>query len=64
MNIGFFIVGGIIFAIYIALTFWNIFYSNKKQRKENYPNLEKNKVAIANITSQVDSDETNNIDGL
>ncbi len=64
MNIGFFIVGGIIFAIYIALTFWNIFYSNKKQREENYPNLEKNKVANANIPSQVDSDETDNKDGL
>jgi hypothetical protein len=38
MNIGFFIVGAVIFAIYIGLTFYNIFYSNKKQREENYPN--------------------------
>ncbi len=41
MNIGFFIVGGIIFAIYMGLTIYNIVYSNRKQREENYP--EKNK---------------------
>jgi len=39
MSIGFFIVGGIIFSVYMYLTIWNIFYSNKKQRQENYPNL-------------------------
>jgi arginine exporter protein ArgO len=42
MNLGFFIVGGIIFATYMGLTFWNIFYSAKKQEKENYPNVKKN----------------------
>lgn len=42
MNISFFIIGGIIFTIYIVLTFWNIFYSNQKQREENYPNLKGN----------------------
>jgi arginine exporter protein ArgO len=42
MNIGFFIVGGIIFATYMGLTFWNIFYSAKKQEEENYPNVKKN----------------------
>ena len=39
MNIGFFIVGGLIFAIYMALTLWNIIYSNRKQKEDNYPNL-------------------------
>lgn len=38
MNIGFFVIGGIIFAIYMYLTIWNIFYNSKKQREENYPN--------------------------
>lgn len=38
MGIGFFIVGGVIFATYMGLTIWNIIYSNKKQREENYPN--------------------------
>ena len=38
MGIGFFIVGGGIFATYMGLTIWNIIYSNKKQREENYPN--------------------------
>ncbi len=37
MNIGFFIVGGIIFATYMGLTIWNIIYSNRKQKEENYP---------------------------
>lgn len=39
MNISFLVIGGLIFAIYIFLTFYNIFYSNKKQKEENYPNL-------------------------
>ena len=42
MNLGFFVIGAIIFSVYIGLTFWNIFYSHKKQREENYPNLKKN----------------------
>jgi hypothetical protein len=42
MNLGFFIIGAIIFFVYIGLTFWNIFYSHKKQIEENYPNLKKN----------------------
>ena len=37
MNIGFFIAGGLIFAIYMGLTIFNIIYSNKKQKEENYP---------------------------
>tara|TARA_B100000795_G_scaffold265368_1_gene247106 strand:+ start:696 stop:818 length:123 start_codon:yes stop_codon:yes gene_type:complete len=37
MNIGFFIVGGLIFSIYMGLTIWNIIYSNRKQKEENYP---------------------------
>ena len=37
MSIGFFIVGGLIFATYMAFTIWNIIYSNKKQKEENYP---------------------------
>ena len=37
MSVGFFIVGGIIFALYMYFTIWNIVYSNRKQREENYP---------------------------
>ena len=37
MGLGFFFVGGIIFAVYIYFTIWNIFHSSKKQREENYP---------------------------
>ena len=32
-----FIVGASIFSVYVVLLVWNIFYSNKKQREENYP---------------------------
>ncbi|MFT6959793.1 MAG: hypothetical protein ACJA17_000887 [Polaribacter sp.] len=37
MNIGFFIVGGIIFSVYIGLTLWNIVDSSKKSKQDNYP---------------------------
>ena len=37
MSLGFFLIGGIIFAVYMYFTVWNIFYSSKKQREENYP---------------------------
>jgi len=37
MNIGFFIVGAVIFATYMGLTVYNIIYSNRKQREDNYP---------------------------
>jgi len=43
MSIGFLIIGGIIFAVYMALTIWNIVYSSRKQQEENYPNLKTNK---------------------
>ena len=39
MSLTFFIVGGIIFGLYIYLTVWNIFYNSRKQQEENYPNL-------------------------
>lgn len=38
MSIGFFIIGGIIFAVYLYLMVWNINYSAKQNKKENYPN--------------------------
>jgi CHASE3 domain sensor protein len=41
MNIGFFIVGGVIFTIYIGLTLWNIYDSSKKSKAANYPDLKK-----------------------
>mgnify|MGYP003147908485 CR=1 FL=1 len=37
MNIAMFIVGGFIFAIYVAFLIWNIFYGARKNREENYP---------------------------
>lgn len=38
MSPAFFIIGGVIFSVYIYFTLWNIYYSSKKQREENYPN--------------------------
>jgi len=40
MSLGFFLIGGIIFAVYMYFTVWNIFYSSKKQEEENYPNYD------------------------
>jgi hypothetical protein len=34
-----FIVGTVIFGAYMYFLIWNIFYSAKKQREENYPGL-------------------------
>ena len=34
MSLTFFLVGGLIFAVYMYFTIWNIFYSSKKQRQE------------------------------
>ncbi len=41
MNLAFFFIGGVIFAIYIAFTIWNILYSAKKSKEENYPTIKK-----------------------
>lgn len=43
MSIGFFIIGGIIFSVYVFFTLYNIFYSSKKQKEENYPNIDLSK---------------------
>lgn len=37
MNIVMFIVGAIIFSIYVGFLMWNIFYNHNKNREENYP---------------------------
>ena len=34
-----FIVGTVIFGVYMYFLIWNIFYSARKQREENYPGL-------------------------
>ena len=35
MGLAMFIIGFIIFVIYVYFLIWNIFYNNKKQREEN-----------------------------
>ena len=39
MSITMFIVGAVIFTVYLYFLIWNIFWSSKKQREENYPGL-------------------------
>jgi hypothetical protein len=39
MSIGMFLVGTIIFSVYVTFLIWNIFYSARKSREENYPNF-------------------------
>ena len=36
-----FLVGFVVFAVYVAPMVWNIIYSSKKQQEENYPDLKK-----------------------
>ena len=40
MSIVFFGVGFILFSIYLIFLIWNIIYNGKKQKEENYPNLD------------------------
>ena len=40
MSVAMFIVGFFISVTYMILLVWNIFYSSKKQREENYPDIE------------------------
>lgn len=42
MSYTFFLVGGVIFAVYTWFTLWIIFNQNKKQREEDYPNIADN----------------------
>jgi hypothetical protein len=44
MNKSFLFFGGIIFAVYIYFTFWNIFQSHKKQKENHYPDLTKSEI--------------------
>lgn len=39
MSPEFFIIGGIIFMVYVSFMLWNIKYSAKQSKKESYPNL-------------------------
>ena len=49
MSIGFFIVGAVIFALYVYFLIWSIFTQNKKQREENYPGYYSRHGMIDNI---------------
>jgi hypothetical protein len=35
MGLAMFIIGFVIFVIYVYFLIWNVFYSNKKQKEEN-----------------------------
>jgi hypothetical protein len=39
MSIGMFVIGFIIFSGYVYFLIWNIYYSSRKQKEENYPDL-------------------------
>lgn len=47
-----YIVGFVIFAAYIYFTIWNIFYSAKKSKQENYPDT--------NVSDTMDMDGMGN----
>ena len=39
----------LIFGVYVFFLIWNIFYNGKKQREENYPNLDVHKVDVIDM---------------
>ncbi len=43
MSLLMFIIGFILFSIYIVFLIWNVYYNGKKQKEENYPELDINK---------------------
>ena len=43
MSLLMFVIGFILFSIYLVFLIWNIIYNGKKQKKENYPELDINK---------------------
>jgi hypothetical protein len=53
MGYGMYIVGAIIFGLYMYFTIWNIFYSSKKQREENYPSINR-------VSDEIDMDGMGN----
>ena len=40
MSLSMFIIGFILFLIYLVFLIWNINYNSKKQKEENYPDLD------------------------
>jgi hypothetical protein len=40
MSLLMFIVGFFLFSIYLIFLIWNIIYNGKKQKEENYPDLD------------------------
>jgi hypothetical protein len=59
MSIGFFIVGAIIFSIYLYFTIWNIYYSNSKQRKESYPTVREKQLSQKNEAEKNEAKKDN-----
>ena len=51
-----FIVGFAIFSVYLYFLIWNIFWSSKKQREENYPGLD----GMGNVADAMDMDGMGN----
>tara|TARA_Y100000385_G_C13027816_1_gene609276 strand:- start:1160 stop:1348 length:189 start_codon:yes stop_codon:yes gene_type:complete len=54
MSLVFFGVGFLLFSIYLIFLVWNIVYNGKKQKEQNYPNLDFNK------DDNIDSDGVGN----
>ena len=54
MSLVFFGVWFLLFSIYLIFLIWNIVYNGKKQKEQNYPNLDFNK------DDNIDSDGVGN----
>ena len=56
MSLTMFIVGFVIFSAYLYFLIWNIFWSSKKQREENYPGIN----GMGRIVDDIDMDGMGN----
>jgi|TARA_B100001939_G_scaffold93832_1_gene80493 hypothetical protein len=43
MSLLMFVIGFILFSIYLVFLMWNIVYNGKKQKEENYPEFDINR---------------------
>tara|TARA_B100000989_G_scaffold66238_1_gene46091 strand:+ start:410 stop:607 length:198 start_codon:yes stop_codon:yes gene_type:complete len=52
MSLLMFVIGFILFSIYIVFLIWNINYNGKKQQEENYPTLQDDVIDMDGIGNQ------------
>jgi len=49
MSLTMFLIGFLIFVVYVIFLVWNIVYNGRKQREENYPNLDTDRYDVVDM---------------